>query len=129
MNKFYALAFSLFTGLAGASPTITADAVGPGPGQPTSCTVDASGRAIPCLLLPVANGFVKPSANAYMLAAGTYTVTMTYTNAASSPCTGGPVTFTCDDGGGPATSTPITMIVSHNTTSAPAPANVKVTFP
>lgn len=129
MKKLLALAFSCLVGLAHASPTAIADPVAPGPSQPTACSFDASGRPIPCLLLPVANGFVQAHANLYSLAVGTYTLTMTYTNSASSPCTGGPAAFTCDGGGGPATSNPITLTITNNAVTSITPANVRVTFP
>lgn len=125
--KHLAALLTLLCGLAHASPSVTADLYPAGPGQPSACTIDASGRPIPCSLRPGPNGSVQPYGNLVVLASGTYSITITVTNAANGVCTGVPGIFTCT-GAPPATSLPITVTINDGVALA-VPANVKITFP
>lgn len=109
--------------------TITANAYAPGPDQPTSCTSDFSGRALPCLLRPNANpGELYPYVDFSSLPAGTYSVVITVSNINLGACTGGPVTFTCAGGGGTNSSDPIIVIVNPPNSTPAKPQTLKV-FP
>lgn len=118
---------ALLCGLAQASPSLVADPYPAGPGQPSACTIDASGRPIPCILRPAPNGALQPYGNLVVLASGTYSITITVTNSANGVCTGVAGVFTCT-GAPPATSVPISVTINDGV-AVGTPGNVRVTFP
>lgn len=121
-----ALLLALVCCAANASPTLSSDPFPAAPNQPTSCTVDASGRPLPCLLKPAPGGLILWS-DLSVLPPGIYVIVATVSTVNLASCTGGPAAFICDGGGGTAAAASLNLTVRAGV-SPPGPV-VRITFP
>lgn len=110
-----------------AAPTLTTDPYAPGPGQPTSCSLDASGVKLPCALVPsgAGGGSVTPTVDlAGLKSPGVYTVVLTLSNSNPATCTGGPVAWICDNGGGVVAFPAVTLTLRNGVIPTITPIHV-----
>lgn len=127
-KSFLAAAIALALGHASAA-VVTSDPYPAASNQPTSCSLDASGKSIACTLVPGPGG-VTPTADLKSLPAGAYVIVLTVSTVPTTGCTYmGPATgWNCDGAGGAASSDPINVTLRAG--AAPSkPVNLKVAQP